>query len=60
MVLNEKHERMIIEMVSHKDWRGLYEFLNQFTEEFDLTAVYDKNGYNLLHLAAYKNSDKIL
>ena len=53
-------EQKIIDLIEFKDWRQLSEFLTNLIFDIDLTTIRDKNGYTLILLACYKNSEKIV
>jgi ankyrin repeat protein len=52
------YERRIIRCVNNQNVTGLKSLL--ICANLDITKIVDENGFTLLHLAAYVNSDRCL
>ena len=48
----------IFGLIRNYDFHGLKHYLND-NPKIDLTKIYDKKGYNPLHLSVYKNDETI-
>ena len=54
-----KDEKMVYKLIIKMDKLDLKSHLIQTRNNFDITKVFDKQGYSPLHFAAYKNNEAI-
>lgn len=54
-----RDEKLVFKFIQRGVLVDLKQHINQTKARYDITKIYDRQGYSPLHFAAYKNSDKM-
>jgi ankyrin repeat protein len=55
---DHRDQKLVFKYIQRLEATDLMKHLVDTENRFDVTEIYDKNGYSPLHFAAYKNSFK--